>query len=177
MLSWLKKKTAGQKPDQAKKPEQDGFLDDVTYIKEIKQTQSGPWHQYDVLLASRGYGWEYMLSSADYMAKADLEGISEVQTGDLGLTAVDVTEAFTKGGCRCAAVPELKAERGMLSVAGMSKALRATAKLIWFNQTRVLRLFTVLDDAALVEKYFETVIRRTFGTKDAMKRGKPIPSK
>ena len=34
---------------------------------------------------------------------------------------------------------------------------------------------TMLDDEVLIKKYVETVIRRTFGTKDAMKLAKPIP--
>jgi hypothetical protein len=46
---------------------------------------------------------------------------------------------------------------------------------VWYNQTRVLRLFTHINDETLVTKYVETIIRRTFGTKDAMKLAKPVP--
>lgn len=48
-------------------------------------------------------------------------------------------------------------------------------KIVWFNQTQVLRFFTIVDDETLIKKYIETVIRRTFGTNDAMKLAKPIP--
>ena len=155
----------------------DEYLDDITYIQDMKQTQSGAWYQYDVLLAANGYGWEYMLSSADYLAEADLEGISEVQTGDMNMPKTDVTDAFAKNGNKCTTLPELSTERGVLSVAGLSKALRAPAKIVWINQTRVLRLFTIFDDEQLIRRYFETMVRRTFGTKDAMKLGKPLPTK
>ena len=80
------------------------------------------------------------------------------------------------GGCKCAAVEELKTERGMLSAAGVSKEI-GLVKIVWINQTRVLRFFTMFDDSVKIEKYAETLIRRTFGTENAMKRGKPIPPK
>ena len=63
----------------------------------------------------------------------------------------------------------------MLSVAGMSKALKAPMKIVWINQTQVLRFFTLSDDELMLKKYIETMVRRTFGTEDAMKLGKPIP--
>ena len=37
-----------------------------------------------------------------------------------------------------------------------------------------MRFFTIVDDETLIKKYIETVIRRTFGTNDAMKLAKPI---
>ena len=66
----------------------------------------------------------------------------------------------------------LKEECGMLSIAGHSRTLNDSVKIVWYNQTRVLRLFTHINDETLIKKYVETVIRRTFGTKDAMKLAK-----
>lgn len=63
------------------------------------------------------------------------------------------------------------------SVYGISRVLKCPVKIVWFNQSRVLRLFTIIDDEVLLTKYIETVIRRTFGTKDAMKLAKPVPKK
>ena len=60
-------------------------------------------------------------------------------------------------------------EHGILSIAGHSHTLNDSVKIVWYNQTRVLRLFTHINDETLVTKYVETIIRRTFGTKDAMK--------
>ena len=48
-------------------------------------------------------------------------------------------------------------------------------KIVWINQTKVLRFFTLVDNDLLIKKYVETVIRRTFGPENAMKLGKPIP--
>ena len=63
----------------------------------------------------------------------------------------------------------------MLAVGGISRVLKAPVKIVWFNQTRILRFFTPVGDEQLMTRYIETVIRRTFGTKDAMKLAKPVP--
>ncbi len=151
------------------------YIDDVTFIRDIKHIQSGPWHQYDVLLAAQGYGWDYMISSADYMAAADLENISQVTSGFIDSEDTDITELYKKSNCKCSETEELKNEAASLSVAGISKTLKAPMKIVWFNQTQVLRFFTIVDDETLIKKYIETVIRRTFGTDSAMKLAKPIP--
>ncbi|MBQ4473020.1 MAG: hypothetical protein II930_01865 [Lachnospiraceae bacterium] len=153
------------------------YLDDLTYIQDMNHLVQGPWHQYDILLAARGYGWEMMLDWADYMAGADLEQISQVTAGMMGMAASDFTESYHSHGDRCKATPELQTEMAVLSIAGGSRELAAPMKIVWFNQTRVLRFFTLSDDEALLRRYAETVIRRTFGTKDAMKLGKPLPKK
>ena len=159
------------------KAEPSDYIDDITFIQEIRHLSTGPWQQYDILLAASPYGWAYMLDSAQYLAHADLEGISEVQIGDLYQQKTNVTQAFRNSGMNCAQVPEMQHECGMLSVAGISKTLHAPTKIVWINQTRTMRLFTLLDDTEMIAKYVETVIRRSFGTENAMKRGKPIPQK
>lgn len=156
-------------------PVAEEYLDDVTFIREMKRMPCGAWQQYDVLLAARGYGWDMMKAWADYMADADLEHISQVTVGSLGTAEKDVTQSYTDNGGKCQDTPELKVEMGMLSVAGMSKTLRAPMKIVWMNQTKVLRFFTLTEDEMLMKKYAETTIRRTFGTADAMKLGQPIP--
>ena len=151
------------------------YLDDITFIREMKHIAANPWHQYDVLLEARGYGWDMMKLWADYMAEADLEHISQVTAGPLGAQEKDITASYSSNGGKCKDTPELNVEMGMLSVAGMSKTLKAPMKIVWMNQTRVLRFFTLADDELMVRKYVETMIRRTFGTENAMKLGKPIP--
>lgn len=152
------------------------YLGDITFIWEMKHLQTGAWQQYDVLLATIGYGWDMMKDWADYMAEADLEHISEVTTGVLDLQTANITESYSQSGGKCKNTPELDAEMGMLSVAGLSKALSSQpVKIVWMNQTKVLRLFTIVDDEQLIQKYVETMVRRSFGTKYAMKLGKPIP--
>ena len=151
------------------------YIDDITFIRDMKHIPAGPWHQYDVLLAARGYGWDMMKDWADYMAHADLEHISQVTTGSLGTQEKDITKSYTDNGGKCKNAPALETEMGVLSVAGMSRTLKAPMKIVWINQTQVLRFFTLIDDELLVKKYVETMIRRTFGTENAMKLGKPIP--
>lgn len=68
----------------------------------------------------------------------------------------------------------MKTENGVLSIAGISTTLKVPIKIVWFNQTKILRFFTLIDDELLIKKYAETVIRRTFRTQDAMKLGKDI---
>lgn len=158
-------------------PVQDVYLDDITFIKSTKHLRAGPWHQYDVLLTAQGYGWEMMKDWADYMVQADLERISQVTVGSLGAEEIEITQSYLSSGGECNRTPDLNTERGTLSVAGISKTLKAPVKIVWFNQTQVLRFFTTLEDDTLMAKYAETVIRRTFGTNNAMRLGKPIPAK
>ena len=60
-----------------------------------------------------------------------------------------------------------------LGLGGMSKIIGAPVKIVWFNQTRVIRIFTPADNEDLLTKYAETMIRRSFGTPDEMKKAKP----
>ena len=143
------------------------YIDDITYIRAISHVCSGPWNQYDILLASKGYGW-------DYMATADLENISQVTTGNLASEEIEITKAYKSNNNKCLNLPELETENGFLSIAGISKTLGAPMKIVWINQTNTLRLFTIIDET-LIRKYVETLVRRTFGTKNEMKLGKPIP--
>ena len=116
-----------------------------------------------------------MIYWADYMAASDLEHISQVATSSIGTQEKDITESYKNSNGKCAETQELKTEMGVLSIAGRSKTLKAPMKIVWFNQTRILRFFTLVDDDLLIKKYVETVVRRTFGTENAMKLGKPIP--
>lgn len=151
------------------------YLDDVTFIKQINHVKLGKWHQYDVILAARKYGWQTMISWSDYMAQADIENISEVTTGNFVTSDQDITTSYFKNGCKCSETPELKTEKGMLSIAGVSKTIKSPIKIIWINQTKSLRFLTIIDNDLLISKYIETTIRRTFDTEDAMKLGKPLP--
>ncbi len=150
-------------------------LDDITYIGEMQHFSINGWQQYDILLAAQGYGWETMLGWADYMAEADLDNISQVTVSSIGADETDITESYHNHNDCCKETPELEPENSVLSIAGISRTLMAPMKIVWFNQTRVLRFFTLVDDDLLIRKYVETVIRRTFGTDDAMKLAKDLP--
>lgn len=152
------------------------YLEDITYIKAMRHVR-GTWQQYDVLLAATGYGWDYMIKSADYMAQADLTNVSQVTASYLGRADNDLSASYAKHNRKCSEMPELMHEQGVLSIAGISQAVNAPMKIVWFNQTNTLRFFTLVDDDQLILKYVESVVRRNFGTKDAMKLGKPLPQK
>ncbi len=150
-------------------------IDDITYIREMKHIKCGVWHQYDVLLEARGYGWEIMLDRADYVATADFSKVDRVTVSAIGGEERDVTDFYRSNGS-CKSTPALSEEKAALGFAGLSCALNnAPVKIVWFNQTRVLRVFTPIGNKELMNRYIETLIRRSFGTADAMKKAKPIP--
>ena len=151
------------------------ILDDVSFIQDMKHIR-GPWQQYDVLLAARGYGWNMMVDWAAYLESADLDGISTITSAEMiKMTETERSDRYRKTQRGIKKFDALKEERGVLAIGGISRVLKAPMKIVWFNQTRVLRFFTPIDDEELLTKYVETVIRRSFGTKDAMKKAKPVP--
>lgn len=153
----------------------DVYLEDITFIRAIKHSMlpDNVWHQYDILLDAKGYGWDTMKDWVDYMVEADLENISQVETGVLGTNKQNVTESYIAHGGKCKKTPELDTEQSMLSIAGISKIWKAPMKIVWINQTATLRLFTVEENILKMKKYAETMVRRSFGTENAMKLGKP----
>lgn len=58
----------------------------------------------------------------------------------------------------------------------MAGIIGGPVKIVWLNQTRVLRMFTPVNDEELLTRYAETVIRRSFGTAEAMKKYKKVNS-
>lgn len=159
-------------PEPESNPEE--YLDDVTFILGMRHVSQADysWQQYDVVLNAAGYGWDMMKDWADYLSEVDLENVSQVMS-----ETYPVTQSYIDHGRKCTQTPELDTERGTLSIAGMSKVLHAPVKIVWFNQTNQLRLFTSVHDELTMRKYVETAVRRTFGSPDAMKLGMPVPEK
>lgn len=158
----------------------DTMLDDISYIQEIQhlsgKTGLMVWHQYDILLAARPFFWEVMVDYAAYMESADLNNIDSLTiTEEPGDSAIELAHVYNqaKGGLKN--FDRLTKERASLGISGHSLTLNEKVKIVWFNQTRVIRIFTPLNDETLITKYAETLIRRTFGTEDAMKLAKPVP--
>ena len=150
----------------------DEYLDDLSFVKDMKKTINGAWAQYDILIDARMYGWKTMIDWADYMVRNDLDNIDEITTGSMASTS-NICDEFKEYGS-IKDLPSLKNETGVLSVAGFSKTLgNIPMKIVWFNQTRTLRLFTVTGKEDLIRRYAETMIRRTFGKPEQMKPGRP----
>ena len=150
------------------------MLNDTSYIVEYRHI-SGPWQQYDFRLTS-GYGWDYMVDSAEYMALADLDNIGTVSVSAIsGASDEERIDEYRTCNRSFKAMPSLKHEWGVLGIGGMSQVYEgAPVKLVWFNQTNVLRMFTPVDDEDKALRYAETVIRRSFNTENAMKKAKPV---
>ena len=164
-----------KKPDG--EPKDAGMLDDVTFIRDMRSGMSGPWHQYDILLAARPYGWAAAVDWAAYMASADIHHIGTVTAGDLGFAGRELIDAFRENGEDLKKMQELEYERGFLAIGGSSRTLSDLVKIVWINQTNTMRIFTMQDQKKRIRAYAETAVRRTFGTPDAMKAGRPIPEK
>ena len=157
------------------------MLDDTSYIQEMKHLSGKVgfvlWQQYDVLLAARPYSWETMVDWAGYMETADFDSIDSMAIGAPGEQDIELAHVYNQSKVGIKNFDRLADEQGSLSIAGHSRTLNDSVKIVWFNQTRVLRVFTIINDEMLITKYVETLIRRTFGTKDVMKFAKPIIKK
>lgn len=159
--------------------EAETMLDDISYIQEIKHMHGNAgnvvWQQYDILLAAQHYDWWTMVDWAAYMESADINMIESVVVADLAeAIGTELVHVYNQDKVGLKNFEKLKEEQARLSIYGHSHTLNSSVQIVWFNQTRVLRVITLIDDEVLIKKYVETVIRRTFGTKDAMKLAKPI---
>ena len=160
--------------------EPETMIDDISYIQEIKHQHGNVgnvvWQQYDILLAAQHYDWWTMVDWAAYMESADINMIESVVVADLAeAIGTELVHMYNQDKVGRKKFEKLKEEQARLSIYGHSHTLNSSVQIVWFNQTRVLRVITLIDDEVLIKKYVETVIRRTFGTKDAMKLAKPIP--
>ena len=148
------------------------LLEDVTYIREIRRNMAGVVYKYDILLNAACYGWERMKNWAEYMARIDLEKVAITAEDAAGQT-YDITPLYMQHGRKDIAV--LDTEWGKLCVAGRSRTLQEDVEIVWYNQTRMLQIFTMVADEQKILRYAETMARRTFGTEQAMRLGRPIP--
>ena len=159
---------------QMKSANAESFIDDESYIESIEQLSGRvgliTWQQYDILLATQKYGWDTMVDFVAYLETADISHIDSLTVADMpDVNTVELSHVYNQSKVGLKNFDKLAEERGVLSIAGHSRALNDSVKLVWFNQTRALRLFTPINDETLIRRYVETLIRRTFGTSDAMK--------
>ena len=109
------------------------------------------------------------------MESADFDRIDSLTIEDMpGEPATELAPVSNPNKVGLKNFDQLAEEKGSLGIAGYSRTLNDFIKVVWFNQTRVLRVFTQINDETLITKYIETIIRRTFGTKDEMKLAKPL---
>lgn len=136
------------------------------YIREIRHTARGAWHQYDVLLAVGGYGWETMIDWAEYLRTADLVKLSTIVTTEhIGGRETEHKDEYQKVPGSLGRLPSLAEERASLGIGGISRMLGVPMKVVWFNQTGALRLLTTEGDEELVRAFAEALVCRRFRKK------------
>ena len=116
-----------------------------TRIVEIKHID-GDWHQYDVKL-NFAYGWSYLLKSAQNVADNDLLAVDELIAVNAKGAVQNLTDSFHANTNTLKKCPEFIVESKALSMAGTSGFIKQPIKVIWFTQTQVLRIFTVMEAA------------------------------
>lgn len=149
-------------------------LNDITFIRDMKRFECGGWQQYDILLDAKPYGWTFAVDLADYISHAELKNISTLTVSRSPRGAeTELLGAYHKCGSEIKQVYELAQEGSSLGIGGISDILGGPLKIVFFNQTNVLRMFAMTTDEELIKRYTETLVRRTFGTADQMKLGMP----
>ncbi len=130
------------------------------YITKIQHSRQGSWHIYDIQLTS-GMGWEYILASAQYVADNDfsrLDGVSRAES--LATKEKEYTDAVKAADGKLALCPDVAMEGSLLAVAGASKSLNTALKIAWINQTKIIRIFTLININDLLESYINALMER-----------------
>ncbi len=158
--------------------EPEAVIDDITYIREMRHSETSPWHKYDILIAAQPYSWKYMLECASYMARADLDDIETLIATQKDGNSNELVNNYRNNGGNIDELFDTNKEYSLLSLGGFSRVLNGSpVKIVWLNDTNILRIFSLVGDKDTMTRYTETLIRRSFGTPDAMKLAKAIPEK
>ncbi len=130
------------------------------YITQIQHSRQEKWHIYDVQIVSP-MGWEYILTSAQYVMDRDfsrLDGVSRAES--LATAEKACTEEVKSAGGKLSECRMTALEGSLLAVAGMSKSLDTAVKITWVNQTRIIRVFTLVDINDLIEPFINGLMER-----------------
>ena len=117
------------------------------YIEDKHHISCGIQQQYDYLLYITNYGWETMIDWAEYMSRIDIPEIETITTGGIFETEeIEIIKSYKNHGNNIKHIPEFTEEKEALSIGGYSNTLGVNVKIVWFNQTRMVRIFTVIND-------------------------------
>ena len=130
------KRKAKTKEEAKAANEADTMLDDTSYIQEMKHLYGNVgiafWQQYDILLATQPYGWDTMVDWAAYMESADIDKIDSIIVGDLNVdNGIELAHVYNQNKVGLKNFERLKEECGMLSIAGHSRTLNDSIKIVW----------------------------------------------
>ena len=151
-------------------------LNDTSFITDVSTSQNGKFSSY-VFRITKGYDWEYICSSVDYLFSSDLDkehsSIMVLDNGDY----TDITKEYLKGIKTGNPPPIWTREHGGVNITGKSKALKNFVSIFLYNQNQYLEFKFSLANEKVATAYIETLIRRSFGTRDQLKLAKPIAPK
>lgn len=116
--------------------EADAMLDDTSYIQDMKHLYGNVgitfWQQYDIMLATQPYGWETMVDWAAYMESADFDEIDSIIVADMNEdNGIELAHVYNQNKVGLKNYERLKEECGMLSIAGHSRTLNDSVKIVW----------------------------------------------
>ena len=158
-----KRAAAARKENQSAAP-QGGMPKGLCLVQDIRHSNRGVWHQYDVLLATRGYGWTDMVDWAEYFRSTDLYRFSTLVTTETpGGRETEHKDEYQQHLGSLKALPSLAREQASLGIGGSSRMLGCPMKVVWFNQTRTLRLLTMESDQDRVRAFADALIQKRFG--------------
>ncbi|MCR4641815.1 MAG: hypothetical protein K5697_07285 [Lachnospiraceae bacterium] len=107
---------------------------------------------------SSGYGWDYILSSADFICMAELHDVGTIKTGSAGVDGNQLPELlpeFKAAGKKILETPVLKQEQGSLRIGGISGKLGTPLMIEFINQIPAFYLLCFEKDEKLIREFAE----------------------
>ena len=129
-------------------------------VSQVKHLQSGPWHQFDILLKTSPYGWNEAVMYVDYLIKNDLINISTLGVSEMVGGEMHELISLLKCSNNIKDISEIAKENGVLSVGGESQQIKAPIKIVFFNQSNALRIFSLCGDEKIIQKYVDKMISK-----------------
>ena len=110
----------------------------------------GPWKQFDYRWPHR-FGYDYMLRSAQWLMDHGLPAKTLTTAAITGTPETEHAQQLQEGLSlkECAG-----REAGVLALGGFDETVHGMLKIVWFNQTNLVRVFTMGDAAQEVADGF-----------------------
>ena len=111
---------------------------------------AGPWKQFDYRWPHR-FGYDYMLRSAQWLMDHGLPAKTLTTAAITGTPETEHAQQLQEGLSlkECAG-----REAGVLALGGFDETVHGMLKIVWFNQTNLVRVFTMGDAAQEVADGF-----------------------
>lgn len=130
-------------------------------VVDIKEGERfGFFSRYELLL-NGAYGWGFMQDAVQWLIDHDLDDVRTFSASVMpGFGEIELIDELVNNEMKVLQCPTVQEEDfGVLSVGGESKTLNCRVKLVFFNQTRVMRIFCeLMPDMQRAREYVETVL-------------------